>query len=306
MEQIKLWKIESDAVLKIKNQPLDFEHRLEKWLIKDISILSPDLRVIGSQIFTPQGKKIDMLAMNSLGELVIIELKRDKTYRDVVSQILDYATWIKDLDKDDLNNILNEYGNSEYKDIESFYSNTFEKDTEGIEFNSDHQMIIIGSNIDDSTVRIIKYLANEPYLVNINAINFNYFKDDSGQEFLAQAFIMPEESLTEGGGSKKRKRAKSIVSTLFELGKLKIGQKVYLKPALDQGFSKEKACATIVNYSQSCLKREGDDESHAFSGLRYILTDELGLKDVAKHWGFGVRNDWVDENGKTLLELLDD
>jgi hypothetical protein len=306
MEQIKLWKIDSGGVVKIDQKPLDYENRLEKWLIEDISILNSNMAVIGSQVLTPQGKKIDILAINSIGELIIIELKRDKTYREVVAQILDYATWIKDLGYDDLNNILNEYGNSEYKDIESFFSNAFNKDSEGLEFNSDHQMIIVGSNIDDSTVRIIKYLANEPFSVNINAINFNYFKDDSGQEFLAQAFIMPEENLTEGGGSKKRKRAKSIITTLFELGKLKIGQKVYFKPAIDQGHSKDKACATIVNTNQACLERKDDATLYTFSGLRFNLTEELGLKDVQKYWGFGVRYDWTDENGRTLSELLDD
>jgi len=65
-------------VIKISKKPLDYEHRLEKWLIEDISILSPNLVVIGSQVVSPYGKKIDILAINSSGELVIIEFKRDK------------------------------------------------------------------------------------------------------------------------------------------------------------------------------------------------------------------------------------
>ena len=306
MEQIKLWKIESNGVVKINKKPLDYEHRLEKWLIEDISILSPNLAVIGSQIITPYGKKIDILAMNSVGELIIIELKRDKTYREVIAQILDYATWIKDLDYDDLNNILNQYGKSEHKDIEDFFSDKFEKDAEDIEFNSDHKMIVVGSDIDDSTVRIINYLAKEPYSVNINAVNFNYFKDSDGREFLAQAFIMPEENITEESRSKKRKRTKSIITTLFELDKLKIGQKVFLKPAIDQGHSRDDVYATIVNSNQACLERKGDDDLYTFSGLRRKLIDEFGVRDVRKNWGFGVRKDWIVENGKTLSELLDD
>jgi hypothetical protein len=82
-----------------------------------------------------------------------------------------------------MSTILNEYGKSEYKDIEDFFTVTFNKDAEDIEFNSDHKMIIVGSDIDDSTVRIIKYLANEPYSVNINATNFNYYKDSDGHEY---------------------------------------------------------------------------------------------------------------------------
>jgi hypothetical protein len=306
MEQIKLWKIESNAVKKVSIDVLDYEHRLEKWLIEDISILNPNLTVIGSQIVTPYGKKIDILAMNSVGELVIIELKRDKTYREVISQVLDYATWVKDLDYSEMTNILNKYGDSKYKDIEEFFTANFKKDSEEFELNSDHKMVIVGSDIDDSTVRIITYLSSEPFSVNINAVNFNYYKDSDGHEFLARAFVLPEENITEESRSKKRKRAKSIITTLFELGKLKVGQKVYFKPAIDQGHPKDKVSASIVNTNQACLKRKDDSNLYTFSRLRFDLTEELGLKDVQKYWGFGVRYDWVDENMKNLSDMLDD
>jgi hypothetical protein len=229
MEQLTLWKIESDDLIKISKEPLDYEHRLEKWLTDDISILKPNLALIGSQVDSPYGKKIDILAINSGGELVIIEFKRDKPNHEVIAQVLDSATWIKDLCYDELTNILNTYGKSEYKDIEEFFAATFNKNAEEIELNSDHQMIIIGSEIDESTVRIINYLAKEPYYLNINAVNFNYYRDSDGHEFLAQSFVLPENNVI-GWGASKRKRAKLIIATLFESGKLKVGQKVYLKP----------------------------------------------------------------------------
>jgi Predicted nuclease of the RecB family len=305
MEQIKLWKIESDDVIKISKAPLDYEHRLEKWLIEDITILSQNLAIIGCQVDSPYGKKIDILAINSSGDLVIIELKRDKPDHEVIAHVLDSATWIKELCYDELTNILNTYGKSEYKDIEEFFSATFHKNSKEIELNSDHQMIIVGSEIDESTIRIINYLAKGPYYLNINAVSFNYYKDSVGNEFLAQSFVLPENNVI-GGGAIKRKPAKSIIATLFELGKLKVGQKVYLKPAIDKGHSKDKVSATIVNTKQKCLQRGGDDNLYTFNGLRFILTEELGLKNVQKYWEFGVRYDWVVENMKNLSELLDE
>ena len=305
MEQIKLWKIESDDVIKISKEYLDYEHRLEKWLIEDISILSENLAVLGCQIVSPYGKKIDILAINSNGELVIIEFKHNKPNSEVITQLLDSATWIKELCYDELTNILNTYGKSEYKDIEEFFSATFHKNSKEIELNSDHQMIIVGSEIDESTIRIINYLAKGPYYLNINAVSFNYYKDSVGNEFLAQSFVLPENNVI-GGGATKRKPAKSIIATLFELGKLKVGQKVYLKPAIDKGYSKDKVSATIVNTDQKCLQRGSDDNLYTFNGLRFIITEELGLKNVQKYWEFGIRYDWVVENMKNLSELLDE
>lgn len=305
MEQIKLWKIESDDVIKISKEYLDYEHRLEKWLIEDISILSENLAVLGCQIVSPYGKKIDILAINSNGELVIIEFKHNKPNSEVITQLLDSATWIKELCYDELTNILNTYGKSKYTDIKEFFVATFNNNAEEIELNSDHQMIIVGSEIDESTVRIINYLAKEPFYLRINAVNFNYYRDSDGHEFLAQSFVLPDNNIL-GGGASKRKRAKSVIDTLFELGKLKVGQKVYLKPAIDKGYSKDKVSATIVNTDQKCLQRGSDDNLYTFNGLRFIITEELGLKNVQKYWEFGVRYDWVVENMKNLSELLDE
>ena len=305
MEQIKLWKIESDDVIKISKEPLDCEHRLEKWLIKDISILKPDLAVIGSQVVSPYSKKIDILAINSIGELVIIVFKRDKPNHEVIAQVLNSTAWIKDLCYDELTNVLNTYGKSEYKDIEEFFTATFNKNAKEIELNSDHQMIIVCSEIDESTVRIINYLAKEPYYLNINAVNFNYYKDSDGHEFLSQSFVLSENDII-GWGPNIRKRAKSIIATLIDTGKLKVGQKVYLKPAIDKGYSKDNVSATIVNTNQKCLQRGGEDILYTFNGLRFTLTEELGLKNIKKYWEFGVRYDWVDDNMKNLSELLDE
>jgi hypothetical protein len=305
MEPIKLWKIESDGVTKIGKKPPDYDQRLEKWLIQDISVLSPNLAVIGTQVVSPYGKKIDVLAINSIGELVIIEFKRDKPNHEVITHVLDSATWIKELCYEELTNILNTYGKSEYKDIEEFFAVTFNKNAEETELNSDHQMIIVGQEIDESTVRIINYLAKEPFYLKINAVNFNYYRDSDGHEFLAQTFVLSENNII-GAGGNKRKRAKSIIATLFESGILKVGQKVYLRPAIDKGYSKDKVSATIVNTNQKCLQRRGDDNLYTFNGLRFILTEELGLKNVQKYWEFGVRYDWVVDDMRNLSELLDD
>lgn len=307
MQQIKLWKIEADKINQINKDKLDYERRLEKWLIEDISVISSNLVVIGSQIFTPFGKIIDILALNSVGEIIIIELKRDKTYREVIAQSLDYATWVKELDYEDLNGILNKYSDSAIKDIGELFSATFNTDAEEVEFNSDHKMLIVGSEIDDSTVRIINYLSSEPYSVNINAVNFNYFKDENGNEFLAQSFIIPEETITEKSKSKNRKRAKSTFKVLFDTQKLKIGDKVFFNPALDNGYDKDnpQISAEIVNLGGNCLRRENENITYSFSKLRKIITEELNL-DVKTNWGFGVRYDWVTANNTNLSDLLDE
>ena len=71
-------------------------------------VLQPDdsgLLIIGQQVRTAFNKEIDLLCMDSKGDLVIVELKRDKTPREVTAQALDYASWVKDLGAEEIQEI---------------------------------------------------------------------------------------------------------------------------------------------------------------------------------------------------------
>lgn len=94
---------------------------------------------------------------------------------------------------------------------------------------------------------------------------------------------------------------------MFEQKKLRVGDKVFFKSALDKGMPKSdpKIFAQIVNTNNDCLKRTTDAETHSFSSLRKIISQELFL-NVNFDWGFGIRSDWVIDNGKSLFNLLDE
>ena len=65
---------------------MDHEDRLEGILDKDISIADRGWMVIGRQIQTDFGSIIDLLAIDADGNLVVLELKRNKTPREVIAQ----------------------------------------------------------------------------------------------------------------------------------------------------------------------------------------------------------------------------
>jgi len=43
------------------------------------------------------GGIIDLLCIDESGNLIVVELKRDKTPREVTAQTLDYASWVDSL-----------------------------------------------------------------------------------------------------------------------------------------------------------------------------------------------------------------
>lgn len=105
-EEVRIWQVDkAESLTEVKRSKLDREARIEKWISSDISLLSPDLLIIGEQVMTAFGKVIDLLCIDRSGNLVIIELKRDMTPREVTAQALDYASWVKDLDAEGIDEI---------------------------------------------------------------------------------------------------------------------------------------------------------------------------------------------------------
>ena len=54
-------------------------------------------------------KVFGLLAMDVEGNLAIIELKKDKTYRDIAAQILDYGSSVRGLRDEDIARIYRDY-----------------------------------------------------------------------------------------------------------------------------------------------------------------------------------------------------
>ena len=94
--ELGLWRIDS-KLTEVNFEPMAVEARLEDIIEANIAIAAPHLMIIGRQVRTAFDKVIDLLAMDIEGNLAIIELKRDKTYRDIVSQVLDYGSWVRAL-----------------------------------------------------------------------------------------------------------------------------------------------------------------------------------------------------------------
>ena len=95
--KIAMWRIDGEP-RRVQPTKLSLESRLEDIIETQTDVLGQPILLIGRQVPTKYGKFIDLLGVNADGDVVVIELKRDRTPRDVVAQVLDYASWIQDLD----------------------------------------------------------------------------------------------------------------------------------------------------------------------------------------------------------------
>ncbi len=164
---------------------LESEHQLEEMIVAMPEVLSPDWMLIGRQVKTSYGGKIDLLALTPDAGLVVIELKRDRTPREVVAQAIDYASWVEELDADHISDIYRTFKGEE-EDLARDFVERFEAAFEEDSLNKSHQIVIVATELDDSTERIIKYLEDRD--IAINVLFFQVF-ENSGEQLLSRAWL---------------------------------------------------------------------------------------------------------------------
>lgn len=184
-----IWKVDKTPT-KLLTCSLKSETELEDMICQDTSILNEKWLPIGRQVATAHGGIIDILAIDESGNLVIVELKKNKTPREVVTQAIDYASWVKTLDSAKIADLYKKYGkgiNKDYDSLDEALKNKFNKSFGEDEINNAHQIVVVASELDLSTERIIKYLNN--YEIPINTVFFNVFRDGENR-YLSRAWLI--------------------------------------------------------------------------------------------------------------------
>lgn len=204
--EVGIWKL-GDKPERVEFGHLENEQRLEDVIAADVSILNPGLLLIGRQVPTAHGEFIDLLAMDADGTLVVIELKRDRTPRDVVAQVLDYGSWVRGLGDEDIAAIFAAYLKKYAPDrsgasLDDAFREAFEVEELPESLNESHELVIVASELDDSTERIVNYLTDQ-YGAAINAVFFRFF-EDGGNQYLSRVWLIDptqaEVKVVEKGG----------------------------------------------------------------------------------------------------------
>ena len=129
--------------------------------------------------------------MDGEGNLVVVELKRGQTPRDVTSQALEYSSWVKDLEFEEIKGIADSYTGFAGA-LETAFREKFGSELPD-ELNQTHRSVIVAESVDASTDRIVRYLAEME--VPINVATVQHFEDANGRELLAQVYLIEPESV---------------------------------------------------------------------------------------------------------------
>jgi hypothetical protein len=180
------------AIWKVGEQPeplaassLTSEQQLEDMIVRAPDILSKEWMLIGRQEPTSFGGRIDLLAIAPDASLVVIELKRDRTPREVVAQALDYASWVEGLPAEKIVQIYQRF--TKGGSLNDAFKQHFGAELDEEALNQSHQIILVAAELDNSTERIINYLNARD--IAINAIFFQVFQNGD-EKLLSRAWLI--------------------------------------------------------------------------------------------------------------------
>ncbi len=194
----RLYQFSENGLVPISRGQLANEQMLEDWLARQPDLLGMDLLVIGRQVLTDFGGRIDLLGIDDSGNLVVVELKRDRTPREIIAQVLDYASWVSTLSTRQVHEIgLNHLG----RKLELTFREHFGAPLPQT-LNETHTLLIVASTFDASSQRIVRYLSEE-HDISINTVFFSVF-NENGRMMLATDWLLDQTEVVERSEAKKQ------------------------------------------------------------------------------------------------------
>lgn len=182
---VTLLKVTGNKVEEVASSSFDkeyYEKNVEDWIEKDPEIiLGEKMIIIDRQPATSEGEKPDLLAVDSEGGLVIIEVKNERAKREIIGQVFDYASQLTEAD---LEEVASKYG----RDLRQEFKETFGEHEE-VNFNMKQRIMIVAPELDPALPRIINFLTS--YEVDIQAVTLGFHKDGAS-EYITRGVVRPE------------------------------------------------------------------------------------------------------------------
>lgn len=195
---MRLWQINADnSLLELSLQAAKMEKQIEDWIHQDISLISKDILLLARHIQPSFGGLIDFIGVNSYGDVVVLEIKKDRSPKELIADVLEHASWIRERSSQEIL----ELGTRKFGDENAFkdhFNDYFSMPFPEV-FNKQHKILLIGTSFDQGSERILQYLS-QTYGININAVLFTYFRKNrteessmsENEEFLVRNFLMDD------------------------------------------------------------------------------------------------------------------
>ena len=257
---------------------LKFNERnhLQEWIANEPSVFGEELLIIQKEFsgFADTQERLDLLALDKEGALVIIENKLDDSGKDVTWQALKYASYCSSLKKDDIKNIYQDFlkstnlNNKAEEKLSEFFDGT---DYEELNLNKGitQRIILTAANFRKEVTSTVLWLLN----FNVRIQCFRATPHSMGDKlFLNIERVIPTQDAEEYMIGMAKKAQDDIIAQ-SELSRLQAIRKKFWTRLIEQ-----------MNNSESDLYRKISPSKY------HYLSAGSGVRGAG--WNFAVSNSY--------------
>lgn len=160
---MEVYRVDSDNLSRIEEQELSSEEALENDLIRSdgAQIGGVEVLYIDRQSSPGDGGIFDIVGVDEQGDVVIIELKRGRSPRDIVAQALEYAASIRNEDYEQLASRYREFVDDNDASLKAKHTEFFDREEDPLserEYNTDQRLLLVGSDFSDLSLDMADFL----------------------------------------------------------------------------------------------------------------------------------------------------
>lgn len=175
---------------------LHFKERehLQEWIANNPDFFGEEMLIIQKEFdgFNDTKERLDLLALDKSGNIVVIENKLDDSGKDVTWQVLKYASYCATLTKNQIKEIFQQYLNrtDSSQDVESLMNDFFGvEDLSEVELNQSQRLIMVAGNFRKEVTSTVLWLLNN-YKVQLQCFKITPYQVDE-QLLLSVEQVIP-------------------------------------------------------------------------------------------------------------------
>lgn len=276
-----------------KDLGLKERYDVQEWIAGHIELLGfgDEFLVIAKELTLPSNLRLDLLAVDRNGFLVIIELKRGNSDDGIHLQAIKYASYCADFTDEEIISCFARYKeiNNEEAQAQLIEHIKSEDDVDnGLtdeyiiaeRLNAGQRIVLVASEFHKDVVNSVFWLIEQG--LDISCVSLQPLKDDNGSLFVNGSIVIPEPNIKEHLFKERAKATKKIQAKRSTQFDLTIGQypvdelKSKLKFSLNR---KSKLTPRLVAFFELLLQGHNsirhDEIKQAFCE-QYKFTDDIG------------------------------
>jgi predicted transport protein len=264
---------------------------IEEWVEKEPNILGEGLLIIQKEFagFDDTKERLDLLAIDENGYLVIIELKRDDSGKDVNWQAIKYAAYCSTLTNDDIFEIYSQY--SQYSKIEATtsISRFLDVEVDSLELNQKQRIILVSKQYRKEVLATVMWLLDNN--IDVKCVEIQPYKDKTGNLFIVPKVILPTPDTEEYRIKRNRVRMeheKILHSGIYDRKYWEIKSSKETVGLIDKlhNFIQEIDSAIELNYNKNYIGLTKGGKSNnfvSFKGKKGYLLVQLRFPEAEKY-----------------------